>query len=223
MVRHQEWPKGSEPDFFEYATNQAARNIILSNVADAVRPEVQEPLQHHFRFFELHPTTPIPISNQYETPETLGKDRLAAVVGAYALFPGQHCLIVDAGTCITYDWLTKAGAYLGGNIAPGLSMRLQAMHRFTARLPEVGSREEADLIGRSTETAMRNGAQEGIRHEIEGYRQWSVAHLGAIRVLLTGGDAVFLANKLKSEIFVNQHLVLLGLNKILEYNVKRLE
>jgi type III pantothenate kinase len=223
LVQHEEWPNGSVPNFFEYATNQAVQNIILSNVAGAVHLDVQEQLQHHFRFFELHPTTPIPISHEYETPETLGKDRLAAVVGAYALLPRQHCLVVDAGTCITYDWLSAEGVYLGGNIAPGLSMRLQAMHRFTARLPEVKRGEATALIGRSTEKAMRNGAQQGVLFEIEGYREWSAANLGPVKVLLTGGDAIFLANKLKSEIFVNHHLVLLGLNKILEYNVKRLE
>jgi type III pantothenate kinase len=223
LVQHEEWPNGSVPNFLEYATNQAVQNIILSNVAGAVHLDVQEQLQHHFRFFELHPATPIPISHEYETPETLGKDRLAAVVGAYALFPRQHCLVVDAGTCITYDWLSAEGIYLGGNIAPGLSMRLQAMHRFTARLPEVAPGHSAGRIGQTTEMAMRNGAQEGISLEIEGYQHWSAAKFGRIKTILTGGDAIFLANRLKSEIFVNHHLVLLGLNKILEYNVKRLE
>lgn len=222
LASYGEWPNGSIPDFFEYATNQAVQNIILSNVAATMHPGVQEQLRQHFRFFELHPATPIPINNQYETPETLGKDRLAAVVGAYGLFPGQHCLVVDAGTCITYDWLTADGAYLGGNIAPGLSMRLKAMNHFTARLPKVDRGAAVQTIGRTTEEAMRNGAQEGILLEIEGYRQWSSANLGRIKVLLTGGDADFLANKFKSEIFVNHHLVLVGLNKILEYNVKRL-
>lgn len=222
LVHYEEWPNGSAPDFFEYATNQAVQNIIFSNVASSVHPKVEEQLRHHFCFFELHPTTPIPINNQYETPETLGKDRLAAVVGAYALFPGENCLVVDAGTCITYDWLTAGGVYLGGNIAPGLSMRLQAMHQFTARLPKVEIGEEAPAIGRSTKMALRSGAQRGVCLEIEGYQQWSLAEFGSIRTLLTGGDAVFLANKLKSGIFVNHQLVLLGLNKILEYNVKRL-
>lgn len=223
LVHYEEWPNGHAPDFFEYATNQAVQNIIFSNVAGAVPLKVQEQLQQHFCFFELHATTPTPINNQYETPETLGRDRLAAVVGAHALFPGENCLIVDAGTCITYDWLTAAGDYLGGNIAPGLSMRLQAMHEFTARLPAVEIGEGgAPAIGRSTKMALRSGAQRGVCLEIEGYTQWSLAEFGAIRALMTGGDAIFLGNKLKSEIFVNHHLVLIGLNKILEYNVKRL-
>ncbi|NRA48096.1 MAG: type III pantothenate kinase [Phaeodactylibacter sp.] len=223
LVKHQEWTNDMAPDFFEYATNQAVQNIILSNVAGPVSSEISGKLQHHFHFFELHPTTPVPISNQYQTPATLGKDRLAAVAGAYALFPGRDCMIVDAGTCITFDWLTADGAYLGGNIAPGLNMRLEAMHKFTARLPLVTPDVEQERIGVTTISAMRNGAQEGMQLEIEGYRQWSIAKFGSIQVLLTGGDADFFANKLKSEIFVNQNLVLLGLNKILEYNVKSLE
>ncbi len=153
----------------------------------------------------------------------MGKDRLAAVAGAYARFPGQTCLVVDAGTCITYDWLNAEAAYLGGNIAPGIRMRLQAMHAFTDRLPAVEMRTEPNQIGQSTAAALRNGAQWGAVLEIDGYRAWSEAQFGPTKLVLTGGDADFLANKLKSEIFVNHHLVLIGLNQILEYNVKRLE
>jgi len=167
----------------------------------------------------LSETTPLPFQNLYRTPQTLGKDRLAVVAGSQALFPGQTCLVVDAGTCITYEILTAEGAYTGGNIAPGLRMRLQAMHTFTAKLPLTEPGETEIRIGYDTRSALMNGAQEGILFEIEGYANYCREQFGAVQVLLTGGDADFLSKKLKSEIFVDQNLVLRGLDQILSYNV----
>ena len=183
-----------------------------------------ECLQAFGSFLELGPATPLPIDNRYRSPETLGKDRLAAVVGAYQLFPGASCLIVDAGSCITFDLLEGGGIYRGGNIAPGIAMRLRAMHAFTARLPAVPvDAGDTGWLGDTTESAMRRGAQLGAALEIEGYIALCSAQIGRINVILTGGDADFLAKKLKSKIFVNHHLVLRGLNKILNYNVEGLE
>lgn len=222
---YQETRKAADPEYLlELATNQKARNVILSNVAGSVEEAVRSTLKQRFFYLELDAHTPLPIHNLYETPETLGKDRLAAVAGAYGLFPGENCLVVDAGTCITYDVLRADGSYLGGNIAPGLAMRLRAMHTFTARLPLVapGPMEEG-WVGRSTETALRYGAQAGVVLEAEGFIRHFRAVFGSLKVLFTGGDADFFAKNMKSEIFVNHNLVLQGLDQILNYNVKRLE
>jgi type III pantothenate kinase len=203
----------------ELATNHEATNIIYSSVAHALNDEEQRILGLKYGFVELNATIPLPIKNLYRTPETLGKDRLAAVVGAWTNYPGHACLVIDAGTCITYDILRKEGAYLGGNIAPGLKMRLQAMHRFTARLPEVAPAKELnEWIGDSTESALQNGAQVGILMEATAFINYCEQRFGQLEVIFTGGDADFFANHLKRKIFVNQNLVLEGLNKILEYN-----
>ena len=210
-------------DLMALATNHEVKNVILSTVAGAVAGPIEEALASRFFFMELDAATPLPIKNRYRTPETLGKDRLAAVVGAYALFPGQACLVVDAGTCITYDLLNGEGVYLGGNISPGIGMRLKAMHAFTARLPLVAPGPLENWVGDSTETALRNGGQLGALLETEGYLSYCRSRFGALRAIFTGGDADFFVKNLKSEIFVNHNLVLIGLDQILNYNVKRLE
>jgi len=201
------------------ATNHRAQNIILSTVRQLPEDGGWESLKHHFFCLLLSETTPLPFQNLYRTPQTLGKDRLAAVAGAQALFPDQNCLVVDAGTCITYEVLTAAGVYVGGNIAPGLRMRLQAMHTFTAKLPLAEPGETENRIGYDTRSALVNGAQEGILWEVEGYANHCRKQYGAVQILLTGGDADFLSKKMKSEIFVDQNLVLRGLDQILSYNV----
>ena len=204
-------------------TNHNVQNVILSTVAGALAGPLREALDNRFVFMELNAATPLPIANRYRTPETLGKDRLAAVVGAFVLFPRQACLVVDAGTCITYDVLNPEGEYLGGNISPGIGMRLRAMHQFTARLPLVQPGPVEEWVGNSTETALRNGAQVGALLEAEGFLQYCRSRFRGLKAIFTGGDADFFAKRLKSEIFVNHNLVLIGLDQILNYNVKRLE
>ena len=177
-------------------------------------------MNRSFHYRQLDTRTPLPVENRYATPETLGKDRLAAAIGAWAQYPGQHCLVVDAGTCLTLDLVTAEGSYLGGNISPGVRMRLRAMHAFTARLPQVDVGAYKALLGQSTESALQNGGLLGAVLEIEGLAsRLSDSYPGLITVL-TGGDAAILAERLKSKIFVHLNLVLEGLNKILEYNVE---
>lgn len=219
----EQWSWANEKFSFELlkniATNHQAENIILSTVRQLPEGGGWESVKDHFFCLLLSETTPLPFQNLYRTPQTLGKDRLAAVAGAQALYPRQNCLVADAGTCITYEVLTADGHYVGGNIAPGLRMRLQAMHTFTAKLPLVEPGETENRIGYDTQSAMINGVQEGIFFELEGYATYCRQQYGAVQVLLTGGDADFLSKKLKSEIFVDQNLVLRGLDQILSYNV----
>lgn len=211
--------KWEADEIIQLATNQAVENVILSNVGDRLSERLEEYLATNFNFIELNENIALPITNKYQTPQTLGKDRLAAIVGAFQLYPKTNCLVVDAGTCITFDVLTAEGAYLGGNISPGINMRLEAMHHYTARLPKVEKKEISNWIGTTTEEALINGGLMGTFMELEGFICLCQEKLGEINVILTGGDAIFLAKTLKNKIFVNQNLVLIGLNKILEHNV----
>lgn len=160
----------------------------------------------------------IPIQNAYRTPKTLGLDRLAAAVGAWTLAPNQTSLIVDMGTAITYDILTKEGVYLGGNIAPGIYLRLKILHEGTASLPMVEARDDFPELGTDTETAIRAGVMQGIWNELESYMRYYKAKDEHLLTFLIGGDVFYFDRKLKSDIFAGRNLVLIGLNRILYEN-----
>lgn len=165
--------------------------------------------------------TPVPIENKYETPETLGKDRLAAVVGASYLKPGSDILVVDAGTAITYDFIDANKVYWGGNIAPGLNLRLRALHEFTQKLPLVEARVESPDLGTDTQSAIISGALHGIVYEIDGYINHLKIKYPKLSAFLTGGSTFYFDTKLKNAIFAERNLVLIGLNRILQYNVQK--
>ena len=171
-----------------------------------------------FPVMRFTPDTPIPITNRYRTPQTLGADRLAAVVGARELKPDENLLIIDAGTCITYEIVDKMGNYWGGNIAPGMQMRLHALHDFTARLPLVDADGEVPGMGYDTETAIRAGVLRGMKYEIEGYIKSMRAKFPSLQVFLTGGDRINFDEGIKSMTFTDKYIVPRGLNKILDYN-----
>ena len=220
LIEKKVWESWDLQELKIWTTNQNVQNVILCNVGQALPSTIENFLKTHFFFIRLDTQTPLPIQNAYKTPETLGKDRIAAVVGAFDMFPNQNCLVIDAGTCITYEFLTAEGVYPGGNIAPGIEMRLKAMHHFTAKLPLVKMGKTENIIGYSTESAMQNGSQEGVILEAHGIMDWWRSEMGEINVILTGGDADFFVKRLKSQIFVNPNLVLQGLNKILNHNVE---
>ncbi len=162
--------------------------------------------------------TRIPVTNEYKTPETLGKDRLAVVVGANYLYPGKDLLVIDAGSAITYDFIDENAAYKGGNIAPGLSMRFRALNEFTSRLPLLGPQNEFPLLGGNTSEAIIAGVQNSIIFEVDAYISELRKLYPGIITLITGGDAKFFDNKVKNPIFVIPNLVLIGLNRILNFN-----
>lgn len=194
---------------------------ILSSVITE-NPELINELQNNTRFLiELSHNTPIPIENQYETPETLGKDRLAAVVGAVFLKPESDILVVDAGTAITYDFIDSNQVYHGGNIAPGLNLRLRSLHEFTQKLPLVEAKIESPLLGNNTQSAMISGALHGIVFEIDGYINALKINYPQLSTFLTGGSTFYFDTKLKNAIFAERNLVLIGLNRILQYNVQK--
>lgn len=168
----------------------------------------------------LSSTTPLPIQIVYSSPQTLGEDRIAGACGALAIYPNKNCLIVSAGTCMTIDLLTKTGIYLGGNISPGMDMRLKAMHEYTAKLPLTDPGWPRLPFGDSTAHALQNGACLGMVMEIEGMLKRAKDALGDVFVVMTGGNAAFLADRLESQIFVAPELVTQGLFQIIEFNVK---
>lgn len=163
----------------------------------------------------LESLTPTPLSIDYATPRTLGTDRIAAAVGAWSLYPGRELLVIDAGTAITYDRVTADGHFLGGNIAPGIGMRLRALHAFTARLPQISTRGELPEWGTTTDTAMRAGAYYGVVGEITHYK--SLLPDGAL-VILTGGWGKELSEMLNIDIDYQESLVNHGLYHIFEHN-----
>ena len=166
----------------------------------------------------LHVTgeTPAPVTVHYRTPHTLGADRLAAVVGAITLQPETDLLVIDAGTCITYDLVDAAGNYLGGNISPGVEMRLEALHTRTARLPRTEADGETPDLGYDTETAIRAGVVRGIGYELQGcIRHWQKRY-PTLRIFLTGGNRYAFSNAVRHNILTDSHLVARGLNHLLE-------
>jgi type III pantothenate kinase len=202
----------------EFLHESKAENVLVSSVT-AEASDVMSAIRHAKRKFVLHHTLPLPIHNLYATPATLGADRLAGACGARHLFPDFASLVIDAGTCINYDFIDKAGNYYGGGISPGLSMRFKALHTFTAKLPLITAKQTTPLIGDSTETSIRSGVVNGMIAEIEGFIQAYKEKSGDVKVILCGGDAPFFENQLKASIFASPELVLIGLNSILNHNV----
>ncbi len=191
---------------------------ILSAVKE-YDPNLKIFLRDHFRsFIELDSDTPLPFLNQYLSPETLGRDRLAAVAGAVTLYPQMPVLVVDAGTAITFDIVNEKMQYLGGNISPGLRMRFEALHRLTGRLPLVQPSDSIQLFGNRTEEAIRQGIQNGILYEVDGSIDRFKEIYTNLIVIITGGDANFFEKRLKNSFFVHFNLVAIGLNRILEHN-----
>lgn len=161
------------------------------------------------------------IQNNYETLATLGLDRWAKVIAAHCLYPGENCLMIDAGTCITYDVHTAANEYFGGSISLGVNMRFEALNYYTGRLPLVNwDKDEAIPNGTNTNNAIKNGVLQGIVNEIEGFIALENKKNKALRVMITGGDGDFLNKQLKNSIFATQisydpYLVLKGLNEVI--------
>lgn len=178
----------------------------------------------HFVLFDHN--TPVPIVNRYDTPQTLGQDRLAAAVGAKSLCSNENLLIIDAGSAITYDFVSDKGEYMGGNIAPGLKMRLTMLQRMTKKLPlvEVEENELIPLFGKNTRDAIAAGVIRGIAYEVKGYMRTLSEKVPHFQTFLTGGNAPYILNNVrtsrteKRDIRVEKNLVLIGLNTILIFN-----
>jgi type III pantothenate kinase len=199
-------------------TSKPASMAILSLTGTA-DPAVKEALDStETTVINLDHTTSLPVEVNYLTPETLGRDRIAAAAGARYICPFCNVMIVDMGTAITIDFVTSEGKYLGGNISPGMQMRFRALHEFTARLPMVPPDNQFPAFGNDTNTAIAAGVQQGIIREINSYTDEFARAYPACEFIITGGDSAFFVSKLKRSIFAVPDLVLKGLNYILEYN-----
>jgi type III pantothenate kinase len=192
-------------------------NLIISSVSKTHYADF--PAGTFGTTINLSNETSLPIANGYQSPETLGPDRIAAACGAWHLFPARNSLVIDAGTCITYEMVESGGIYLGGGISPGLAMRFKAMHTFTARLPLVTPVDTPELIGTTTTACMQSGVIWGMIEEIDGVVARYREKYPDLQVILCGGDAPFFENKLKASIFASPEIVLIGLNSILSHNV----
>lgn len=168
------------------------------------------------KYVKVSSSVCLPIEIEYGTPLTLGADRIAAAAGAAILFPGEQCLIFDFGTALTVDSVSADGKFKGGNISPGLSMRFNAVHHFTGKLPLVEPFNSDEQFGKSTREAINNGVVLGIMFEVEKY----IENNPGCRVIFTGGDSLFFAKKLKYPIFVICNLVLEGLSTIARLNIE---
>ncbi|WGH74064.1 type III pantothenate kinase [Tenacibaculum tangerinum] len=193
-------------------------NSIVSSVASFTNKEQQE-IKELLQPLFLNSKTNIPFKNKYKTPKTLGVDRIALASAAVKKYPRKNVLVVDAGTCITYDFITKEGVYLGGAISLGIQMRYKALHTFTAKLPLLELEEFEKLIGNDTNSSIHSGVINGVSNEIEGIIKQYQEKYSDLTIVLTGGDTYFLSKQLKSVIFAHPNFVLEGLHTILIHNL----
>lgn len=202
----------------DIAKEYEVKNIIVSSVVEFKEKDKEKLFAEYPDTIWFTSATPLPINILYRTPQKLGSDRLAAAIGAISEAPGKDILIIDAGSAITIDFVDAQGKFLGGNISPGIKMRLTALHQFTSKLPQVEKEGETPAIGYDTETAIRCGVIWGVCHEIDGYINYFRQKYPDLLVFLTGGDEKALIGKIKNRIFADKFLVAKGLNRILTEN-----
>lgn len=191
---------------------------IVSSVAQT--PDFIHELLKDIKQVHFDHQTPIPIINRYETPETLGLDRLALAVAAAKLAPQTDALVISAGTCITYDFITSKGEYIGGAISPGLRMRARALHEYTKRLPLVDLPTDSGYCGTNSTSAMQSGIIKGVQDEVNAKISFFNDQKPSGKIFLTGGDQNYLVNSTKNRTFAIQNMVSIGLNEILLHNIK---
>lgn len=193
------------------------KSIIVSSVAD--KNDLKELLKNH-NFLVLNHHTPIPLQLKYKTPETLGLDRIAAAVAAKKMY-AENVLVIDMGTCITYDFINANNEYLGGGISPGFKMRFKALNTFTQKLPLINfDNNKLMLVGNSTENSIISGVYNGMYNEVNGIINNYLSQYKNLKIVVTGGDRNLFDLEPKNRIFADEFLVLKGLNEILKYNEK---
>jgi type III pantothenate kinase len=202
--------------FIQIYSQYAIKKAIYSSVRDSVD---EEKLLKKYNFSQLSPKTPIPLVIKYKTPATLGLDRIAATVGVYPAFANENVLVIDMGSCVTFDFVNAKNEYLGGAIAPGFEMRFKALAQFTGKLPLINfEKHQVNEIGKTTEESIVSGVYLGMKHEIEGTINWYLTQYKSLKIVVTGGDLNLFDLEPKNRIFADEFLVLKGLNEILKYN-----
>ncbi|UTW64921.1 type III pantothenate kinase [bacterium SCSIO 12643] len=195
-------------------------HIIASSVS-ATKEELEVLIDNRAEWMMFDSTCELPIRVEYQSVETLGSDRLAGVMGVYEEYPQKNVLVIDAGTCITYDLLTYDNRYFGGAISPGCEMRYKSLNKFTKKLPLLHPKERPNLIGQSTEDSIHSGIINGMSFEIDGVINAYKKRFGNLFVVMTGGDAKNFVKEVKNTTFADQNLILHGLNKILDYHYRK--
>jgi type III pantothenate kinase len=193
--------------------------LVHASVGNSILEVIQE-LNLSIPVYGMSNQSKFPFQNAYATPATLGIDRLLLASGAVLQFPGQNRLVIDAGTCITYEYISADDVYLGGAISPGIEMRYKALHAYTAKLPLLEKKFPEQPIGNSTAESMHVGVVHGVLHEIEGFIAAYEAQAGKFIIILTGGDAEFLAKRVKNTIFANSNFLLEALNQTYQYQTQ---
>jgi type III pantothenate kinase len=220
MVSLEIFKSGSFSELTTYLKTFPSGNYCILSSVIAVPLALKKLLQDYFTLFLLDAGTPLPIKNLYKTPDTLGKDRVAAAVAAWNTHPDNDILVIDAGTAITIDLVNKHGEFTGGAISPGLDMRFKALHNFTGQLPLVKKQNIGYLAGQTTEESIRSGVINGIVAEIDGIiDKYKELYPGLI-IIFGGGDSNFLLKRLKNSIFALPNPVLNGLHLILKHNIE---
>ena len=199
--------------------DQAVDQVIVCSVASDLDDfEAESGLD---QVVKLNPNLAVPINNRYRTPHTLGMDRLAAAIGGHFLHPQSNCLVIDAGTTVTYDFVDGKGNYFGGGISPGIGLRFKSLNQHTYQLPHLQAvDQDTPLVGNDTKGSIQSGVINGLVAEIEGIIRRYEEKFSTLKVVMCGGDAAFFESKVKAPIFVNPHLVLVGLNSILLHHAQ---
>jgi len=226
MIKHLIYKQFSSSDVERLFDLYDITDSIISSVVniEAAVVNTLHRRSQHFVLFDHN--TPVPIENKYDSPQTLGQDRLAAAVGARSLCPNENLLIIDVGSAITYDFVSEKGEYIGGNIAPGLKMRFTMLHRMTKKLPLVDADENEliPLFGTNTRDAIAAGVIRGVAYEVKGYMRTLQHQMPHFQTFLTGGHAPYVLTNVRSsstekrDMHYEKNLVLIGLNEILVYN-----
>jgi len=210
-----------EKEFEEILKQFTLESAIVSSVRED-NERIMEIISSKIKTFLLDHNTNLPFENNYLSKQSLGRDRIALMAGASVLFPNENILVIDAGTCITYDLLNKNNKYYGGSISPGLNMRLKALNHFTSKLPLIDLKENhiPELMGNTTENSILSGVIRGCAGEINSIIESYTLVNKQLRVLLTGGDYKYFDKLLKYKTFAAPNLVFIGLKGIMDFNEK---
>jgi len=217
------WQSKTKFDAFLVELKQTMLNYpmidnLMYSTSGKLHPELINFFNKNFNVVTFNHKSPLPFNNLYETPATLGLDRIALIAAAHHLYPKKNVLVIDAGTCITYDLITENKNYVGGNISPGLKMRFKALHHYTANLPELKLENPKTFpLGKNTKDAILNGVIQGVSSEIDQNIERYISDYKDLTVILTGGDQQYLSTQLKNSIFANSNFQLVGLNALLEF------
>ncbi len=199
--------------------HQNISHLVVSSVSDVEKQAFTEFKDSIYIHFVTHEDS-FPFVNCYETPQTLGIDRMVLAAGATLQFPNQNRLVIDAGTCVTYDFIDENDNYLGGAISPGLRLRYEALHNHTAKLPLLNLENPKQFIANSTSESIHSGVVNGLVYEIEGFINQYKEQYSNFIIILTGGDSEFLAKRLKNTIFANSNFLLESLNQTFQYKTE---